>query len=169
MSISNFLIASLDPGGTTGVASYRLPPKGKQGTSSCSYDYMPVIDGHEFGPNAHYKELWVYLTNLNPDVVICENFNAQDNPAVLLISLKYIGVVELYCALTNKPLSMRNREFKDVAWLTDAALMRLGFYKAASPHRNDATKHLIHYIVHDLKRKEILEGLKNWSGATQQD
>lgn len=158
---SSLLIASFDPGGTTGAASYKLPPKGKDTTSANSYDYVEKIDGHEFGPYLHYKELWTYLTNLNPNVVIYENFNAQDNPAVLLVSLKYIGALELYCALTHKPIYPRAREFKDVAWLKGNQLKRFGLYKEGMPHRNDATRHLIHYIVCDLKRKEILQGLRD--------
>lgn len=161
MSTSSFLIASIDPGGTTGAASYKLPPRGKTSPNIYYYDYADMIDGREFGPHSHHKELWIYLTNLNPDVVLCEKFTGPDNEAALLISCHYIGVVELYCELTKKPLIMRNREFKDVLWLKGDALKKLGLYHPGKPHRNDANRHLIHYVVCDLNRKEILEVLRD--------
>lgn len=161
MSTSSFLIVSIDPGGTTGVASYKLLPKGKPNANIYYYDYADMVDGKEFGPHEHFRELWVYLTNLNPDAVICEEFTGPDNEAAVLTSCYYIGVVKLYCQLTKKPLSIRSREFKDVLWLKGDALKKFGLYRPGQPHRNDATRHLIHYIVCDLKRKEILEVLKN--------
>lgn len=154
------LIASLDPGGTTGIAYYRLPPKAKPMPSSLNLDFVGNIDGLELGPERHHKALWAYLTNLNPDVVICERFDNDANPAAILISVEYIGIARLYCELTKKPFVPRSRQFKDVAWLKGNKLKKLGHYTEGMPHRNDATRHLIHYIVNELKRKEILERLK---------
>lgn len=156
------LIVSLDPGGTTGVAYYRLPPKraAKPMPNSMNLDFVERIDGLELGPDHHHKELWSYLADLNPDVVICERFDNDGNPAALLISVEYIAVARLYCQLTKKPFILRSRGFKDVEWLKDMKLKKLGFYVEGKPHRNDATRHLIHYVVCDLKRKGVLERIK---------
>jgi hypothetical protein len=150
------LIVSLDPGGTTGVASYSLPNKNGERRS----DSYNIIDGMELGPEPHHKELWTYLTNADPDLILYEGFVQVDSAASVLISIEYIAIAKLYAELTRKTIIMRPRSNKDVAWLKTAALKKMNAYVPGKPHRNDATRHLIHYIVSDLKRKEVLEGLR---------
>lgn len=163
------LIVSLDPGGTTGIASYYLLGEGRSGSSGGSFDYCETFNGKELGPEPHFKQLWSYLTNMSPDILLCENFDIQDNPAVSMISLQYIGVAKLYHQLTGKALFMRPRPNKDIAWLSNDSLKRMGLYTEGMPHRNDATRHLVHFVVNELKRKEILDTLrKNHERVDQQ-
>jgi len=149
-------VASFDTGGTTGAASYALQLK-PENRRSDSYN---VIESVEFGPHPHHVELWNYLAGLAPDVILYEAFDQVDSEASILVSLEYIGIINLYAALTKTPVHKRIREFKDVSWLKGMALNKLGCYTPGKPHGNDAKRHLIHYIVSDLNRKEILGSLR---------
>lgn len=153
---AGILIASCDPGGSTGIANYRLSTN----PSDSKQENYNGITGIEFGPEPHHKELWAYLAGQSPDLILCERYDSQENDAAKLISVEYIGVLNLYGQLTRTPIKMRARANKDVTWLKTPALKRMGCYTPGKPHMNDAKRHLIHYVVHDLKRKEILEALR---------
>jgi hypothetical protein len=158
------LINAFDPGGTTGIASYYLLDEGRYTTSGGSFDYYEMFNGRQLGPEPHFKELWSYLAMMSPDVIVCEDFlyQVRDNtPTINLISRDYIGVLRLYCELTRKPLKMQNpNQVKETKWVSDEALKKLNVYQEGCPHQNDATRHLIFFVVNTLKRKEILYGLR---------
>src|SRR5262245_58209635 len=154
------LIISLDPGGTTGVSSYYMLSEDKSPSSGGSFDYRETFNGKQFGPEPHFKALWYYLADMNPDVIVCEDFVYQGKNNVELISRDYIGVVKLYCELTRKPLQMQQPWMKEPTWLNNNALNKIGVYHRGRPHQNDATRHLIYYVVQTLGRKEILNELR---------
>lgn len=154
-------ILSFDPGGTTGWARHFLRREGSSSIGGNSYDYQESWSGGQLESDNHHVELWTLLTNLNPDKVICEQFeNQHGTPGIHLISRNYIGVIELYCALTNKPLIMQSPGIKQAAWISDEALKRLKLHHPGNVHRNDAVRHIIYYAVTVLKRKDILSALK---------
>jgi hypothetical protein len=160
-------IMSFDPGGTTGYTIRNLARRGRSLSSGTSYDYNGVWRGGQLGPRTHHRELWQLLTREDPDRIVCEDFvyrivknQGVAQPGIQLVSREYIGVIKLYCALTNKPLHMQPSSVISLAWTADDALRKLGIYMPGEQHRNDATRHLLYFAVETLGRKDILLPLR---------
>jgi hypothetical protein len=144
---------ALDPGGTTG---YTL-------------SNGDVLLGGQLGPDIHRLELWTLLNNVAPAKVICERFDYEirrdsqdmfDVPGIELISRNYIGVVELYCDLTDTPLYMQARQVLTIKWCSDDALKTLGIYTPGMPHQNDSARHMLYHTVVTERDTSILRKLK---------
>lgn len=147
-------ILSLDPGGTTGWCVHNL------GGNS--------FRGGQLEGSKHHKKLFGLLRRERPDVVVCEAFNYQirkqsgvDMPGVVLMSREYIGVAELWSQLYNRQLVMQQPSIIGLQWLKNPALKRLGIYKSGEQHRNDATRHMLYYVVQNLGLREYLGALRN--------
>lgn len=177
-------IMAFDPGGTTGWAKHLLlspeelyrwapgapPDVWSGGQLDQDYDTRKVAkystkkatDNH---PSGHHCALWDLLAVENPDVVVVENFvyevrrnQGVDQPGIVLISRDYIGVIELWCKMTMTPMMVRTRNALKM-W-DDEKLKKLGLYTKGARHRNDATRHLLDYIVTTLGRTDYLKPLK---------
>lgn len=160
-------IISFDPGGTTGYVIHKVRPKNSQ-TAGGGYHYTDSWIGDQLGPEEHHIDLWKLLTREDPDIVVCEAFNYQirrnqqvDMPGVVLMSRNYIGVIELYCALTKTPLHMQQPSTIGIKWLDDEALKKLKIHTPGKPHKNDAARHLVYYVATEMKRRDSLERLRN--------
>lgn len=168
-------ILSLDPGGTTGYSWCELDPGDKK--------QIPEFYGGQIGPGKHHLDLFNLLQE-GWDVVVCESFEyrmvAIDDdktgtvysPVIELISKEYIGVVELWSQGTQtgraakivfqKPaVAVGQKTF----W-TKEKMVKMGVYKSGERHRNDATRHLLHYTVTKLGYRAILSYLRRPPSST---
>lgn len=169
MSQESDLIMAFDPGGTTGYVYHYLRHLNTSKYTGTNYDYVGAWGGGQIGPDKHHKELWTLLCREDPSVIVCESFDYRvlrdkddtyDRGGISLVSREYIGIIELYCQLTGKPLYMQKSAIKAIEWLKDPSLKKLGVHTAGNQHQNDAARHLIHYLVVTLKRKDALNALK---------
>jgi hypothetical protein len=177
-------IIGLDPGGTTGWATYNanvmrhvVDPDQAVGT----WEFFDERwNSGEIGPGPHYITLWdlLGLKRAQNFIIVCESFeyrhNQRDN--VVLVSLEYIGVAKLFAemepqtpttpinlvlqtAATGKSFwypKIRGTERRDAS-----KLKAVGLYSPGHVHANDATAHLLHFMENTLGRKDLLEPLKN--------
>lgn len=136
-------LLALDPGGTTGWAT--VEP-----------DRNTVIDIWEWGqlgPDEHHEALWILLCTYQPDVLIYERFKYQRRQldagvSVVLDSVEYIGVVKIWMAAGRLiPVELVPQEMASKEWWTDDKLKRVNLYKANARHANDATRHLLYYLM----------------------
>ena len=157
-------IVALDPGGTTGWATWHGGNLllGGQGFNS-----------GQMGPSEHHEELYDFLSfeQTQDFQVVTESFEyrQQQRPTVVLISKEYIGVAKLWIAKRQK----RGRIVEQTAgkvkpFWTDDKVKKLGLWNSGQQHANDAMRHLLHYMVFDKSAygmqnplsREILQKLK---------
>ena len=149
-------ILSLDPGGTTGWAvwngEYLVPgPKG--------------FNSGQIGPHEHHLDLYNFLCfeQTHDFVVVCESFEYRNEQRVNveLISREYIGVAKLFTAerQRGKKLILQTAGKVKPFW-SDDKLRKLGLWSVGRKHANDAMRHLLHYMVFELERTDILRMLK---------
>lgn len=138
-------IVALDPGGTTGVTV--LDEVGDAWTM-------------QLGPEDHHLELYKLLTSWEPDVVVCESFmyRQNDRTGIKLNSVEYIGVAKLWCQTNNKKFVLQTPA-QAKGFVTDEKLKLLNFFARAQRHANDATRHLVYYVIKNKigEYKEWLE------------
>ena len=140
-------IVALDPGGTTGWIHWRP-------------DSESV--GGQLGPVKHHLELYELLENFNPTIIVCERFDYRSKKIkVVLTAREYIGVAELYQQTYPQTvdLVMQPVMKHPTAFWNDIKLKQLGLYTPGKPHRNDATRHLLHYrveVLHDIELVHLL-------------
>lgn len=163
-----FRILALDPGGTTGVASAQMP---------ASRDYSSLDDiffgADQLGPHEHHIELYdllhrqhSYAQQEGVDLkIVCEKFEFRQHISqnhtktkVELISREYIGIVRLFCAQFEIPLAMQSasqaKDFiPDKGPQANVRLKQLDLYIPGQVHSNDAKRHLLRYMVIDLRMR----------------
>lgn len=144
-------IIALDPGGTTGVATY--------------------VDGEwsRFELKGdHHDELVAKVSMFCPDVVIYERFQYQRREldkgvSLVLVSVEYIGCLkylyqssrfdgETWELIEQTPAQAKNL-------FTDDKLRRLDLW-SSSPHERDATRHLLYYLVVKLQQRSWIDRLR---------
>jgi len=149
-------LLGLDPGGSTGWASY-------DDTNAINWKQG------QLGPGPHHDELYDLMyeakpqfldsNRIDPLIVICESFQYRNNlDKAELDSVEYIGVVKYW----------RTQEYNvQVVWQTPAEgkiredlpgrkgsfvqrrhLEKLGLWIPGQRHAMDALGHIIYYIVH---------------------
>ena len=157
---------ALDPGGTTGYVVY---------------DGDVASYGH-LGPDPHHWKLWRLLLEQDDYMagqlqVICERFDNRANPGAKLISLEYIGIVNLYQQMVENTTapgiqrvfyqgsSIKPGKGKSQAhqgWATDEKLIRAGLLQVPKTrwvHANDAMRHLLYFFCHN---SAVPTDLKNY-------
>jgi hypothetical protein len=154
-------ILSFDPGGTTGWAFHSLYHGELTGG--------PLIEGGQIGPNPHHRELWQLIYDKNPDVIVFEDFQyrvQRDNTGsirmdVVLTSVEYIGVIKLAATVKLGRVTLISQlPVAGKSFFINDKLKRLGVHTPGRPHQNDATRHLLHYVVFGLKRNDYLHAFK---------
>jgi hypothetical protein len=174
-------IVALDPGGSTGWASYDCEVLRDQGQFVPTFEYYEEKwNSGEIGPDAHHTSLWnlLGLKRAQNYVVVCESFEyrkgLRDN--VVLVSLEYIGVAKLFVDMepqtptTPMWIHMQTAAEGKGFWYPkipgtqkrDASKLKaVGKYRPGQTHANDAMAHLLHYMEQDMNRKDLLDSLKD--------
>lgn len=151
-------IVALDPGGTTGIAHTVYDKRSKR--------FAKIVTS-ELGPQEHHKELYRFLIDESPHVVVCERFihqNRKDEDSaagvgsVELISGEYIGVARLYCDLTDKTVVLQTPAQAKKLW-TDDKLKTLDLWIKGSTHKRDAIRHLLYFITVELNSDQYVRML----------
>lgn len=133
-------IIALDPGGTTGWASYT------------TYDdpRLMKFDSGQMGPHDHHEELfeWLQYSAGYELEIVCESFEYRNanRPGLVLASKEYIGVTKLACRRFSAPYTEQTAS-KAKGFVKDAHIKRLGLWSSGDKHAMDAMRHLIFYIV----------------------
>lgn len=176
-----FRILAIDPGGTTGWKYAEWQPDtdiyvpdhlAEDGPVDVSTKLEFKFDGGQIGPEEHHLELWDLLRDYAPPTqppltVVCESFEfrqhinqGQSKTGVNLISKEYIGLVKLAQKFLNiaethfQSASMAKSLVPDKGPQAHQKLKALGLYETNNPHQNDATRHLLRYLVVTLKVRE---------------
>lgn len=149
-----FSVIAADPGGTTGIAEATY-----DGESELTIPNLNICT-YELGPDEHHMDLYNILTDwFVYDLyshVITESFEFRQNldkRKVELISKEYIGIFKLF-ARTNGLVYFERNASQAKSFVSDIKLDALGILevpKHPNRHRNDALRHLIMYLVVNLR------------------
>ena len=125
---------SLDPGGTTG---YAICDINNVNSVSIAWDQATM----------NPAELTELLEAVNPDEIICEDFEYRNRAraGLDLTPPKLIGVVQLYCS-KGCPLHMQKAAVGKGHY-SDRRLKTQGMYRRGTPHGRDALRHLLHWLT----------------------
>lgn len=148
-------VLALDPGGTTGWATF-------------GGEYRIANDGHginmgQMGPHTHYQQLAAFIERLHAPsfTIVCESFEyrrgLRDN--VELISREYIGIVNLIAAERDIPVHWQTAA-KGKAFFKDEKIKYLGLWWPGHKHAMDALRHLLHYQMFEKHDQELALKLK---------
>ena len=151
-------IVAIDPGVTTGVVMHEV----------IEGEVNPKFTRREFGPDEHHLQLFDWLKDLRPDVIVFERFEYRivrnrgtDMPGIRLESREYIGVLRLYLQMHPNVEAAPQTVASAKNLYTDDKLKRLGLYRAplGRQHMNDATRHALYYITVTMRRRDYLARL----------
>ena len=165
----NFRIVALDPGGTTGWATYSACRMWNEDLSEYEY-YEEEWRCGQIGPEEHHMGLWTFLELqcVQDTIIVWETFEFRnvdkDRDKIIYISREYIGVTKLFCLQRGlKGIGQMPAQGKvsDKSFTRKENLTRLGLWFGASKHAMDATGHLLYYMINgngiDMnKRLELL-------------
>lgn len=121
------MIVALDPGRTTGWATYDLG------------EHMHA--GQWVEPLSVYSE----LSDMRPTLIVCESFLFRQKIKIDFTPVEVIGVVKLFCYQSGIELVMQTPS-QAKHFFTDDRLKERGLYQAGQPHANDATRHMLYYL-----------------------
>lgn len=165
--MSNFCILALDPGGTTGWATFKankiVGPDGK-----AEYLGRQWTCG-QLGPSPHHLELyhWLEHNELQTYHIITESFEYRnkERPGLVLISCEYIGVAKLYGAAHQTKVweqTASQGKIREKSFVRKENLQRLALWSPGWTHAMDAYGHLLYYMINTahVLRDELLE--KGW-------
>lgn len=176
-------ILGLDPGGTTGWALYTADViHNLSGERPTPEYYNEKFNAGQIGPGQHHRRLWCLLEQwtVTNTIIVCESFEFRRNERdrnrtnIVLDSKEYIGVVKLYKDMFDHTTAQKpdNHVGLDVVFQTAAtgkgfwtdqklqAVRKQSTPKSKWPHANDAMRHLLHYMVFKMGRKDILQPLR---------
>jgi hypothetical protein len=163
--MSTLTIIALDPGQTTGWATYRAmavdaPDPIEDGKVVTEY-YEEEWHRGQLGPRAHAKELRDVLqyNRTQEYVIVCEAFVPRPGKvgADLITAQKYIGQVELYAQTEGIQLIMQ-QPAQAKNFVKDDVIRRLGLWFPGWRHAMDATRHLVYYLTTKTdKKNDLLE------------
>lgn len=158
-------VTALDPGGTTGYATlsadWSIPLN--------RWENVVHASGHLTGAQ-HHTALYQFLIDERPTnnddshVVIFEGFDNRANPAAILVSLEYIGIIKYWVAshtigFTSDPIMVEQRP-PDMKFADDRKLKAVGWYKPNLIHGNDASRHLLVWCVKSFRFPPVMAALK---------
>ncbi len=173
-------ILGLDPGGTTGWALYTADViHDISGERPKPEFYNEKFNAGQIGPGPHHRRLWGLMEQwtVTNTIIVCESFEYRRNPKdsgrdnIVLDSKEYIGVAKLYKEMFDHTTADRPGELQLVfqtaatgkGFWTDqklAAVRKFSTPKTKWPHANDAMRHLLHYMVFKMDRKDLLLPLR---------
>lgn len=129
-------VIAVDPGGTTGLATYELTPGGESLEQWQVQDQFEVLDTVR------------NLLALRSDaVLVCEDFNiggTRDRSSNKTIEL--IGGLRLIARDFGAAFVLQSPS-EAKSFVTDAKLRRVGWWKVGLEHSRSATRHLLLYLA----------------------
>jgi hypothetical protein len=146
---TNFRVIGIDPGGTTGWATY---------SAYRTYDMIDKVYTYEdvewtcgqLGPDPHHLALeqLLGLQRVRYYTVVCERFTDRvTGHSVDLTAREYIGVIQKYCQEDEVDLVMQ-MSAQAKKFTNSKNLRELGLYRAKDKHAMDAYKHCLWYLIH---------------------
>lgn len=172
MKDGHLSITALDPGGTTGVALYDCDIIFNANEQPELFNEK--FDTLQIGPEPHHKTLLHLLErrHVANTIIVCESFQYRrpvEAPSVELISVEYIGVVNLLAQerpdiqviwqTTGKVLPSKSQHKVGGFW-TDDKLKQVRKFSPGKKHANDAMRHLLYYMAFTMGRRDLLEPLR---------
>jgi hypothetical protein len=173
--MTTFRIVALDPGGTTGWATFtasHMPPleEGEPGE---------LVNGQwtcgQIGPDDHHNLLDAMLGNFQVSEyrIVCESFEYRNRSraGLELVSCEYIGVTKRFCQERDVPLRLQTASMGKItpnSFVKKINLERLGLWTPGYKHAMDGYGHLLYYLMHskdhlfDTLRYDLLQ--KGWKG-----
>src|SRR3954447_25039318 len=137
-SIPHRKILALDPGTTTGWASFTKP------NERDGYQSGQISNG-AIGTWKSLDVSWALFGGEEPDTIVCESFQYRPHiDKAVLEPVEVIGVVRVYCWEHDIKLVFQTPAQR--MWWTDERLKSMGVYKPGNPHANDAMRHLLIYL-----------------------
>lgn len=157
-----FRVLALDPGGTTGWATYTARVVVDPFTNAVEYKDEGWNCGQLAGE--HHSELWkLLLDNQSHDYqLVCERFEYRNTArsGLVLDSREYIGVTKLFAQQRRLPLTLQNAS-EAKGFVRDSHLKRLALWSSGNPHAMDAMRHLLFWLTNRYEdknfRKMLLE------------
>jgi hypothetical protein len=170
----NYRVIALDPGGSTGWATYSaFTMQSSTGPTGMEY-YDEKWTCGTLGPEEHHSDLYGLLEHMHVRdyTVVCESFEFRQNDGnrmgIELISREYIGVAKLFAQERKVPIKMQTAALakKFVPQKGPEAnkkLKAMGLYipGKAHVHEMDAYRHLIYYLVNSKMRYDLIESWKD--------
>lgn len=137
------MILALDPGGTTGHASY-----------------FPEEDPAFVVGQVQPDQLWEFLQlslQFKMKLIICESFNYRPKAWADLTPVECIGVIKEFARHTEIPTIFQTPE-QGKHFFTDDRLKERKLYRKKMPHANDALRHLLYFLEFDKRASEYTVG-----------
>lgn len=152
-------VLALDPGGTTGWAMYSCEEIVEPFNSTSEFYNEKWVAGQLDRPG-HHEQLYTLLELMHADPfhVVTESFEFRQRArnGLVLISLEYIGVAELFCQQRQLQLKRQTASMAK-GFVTDDKIKNMELWKSGQPHAMDATRHLLYYLVNKCGRYDLLE------------
>lgn len=162
-------IVWIDPGGTAGWATYErwmipvseFDPHGEQ-------KWKEQWESGSIQPEAapHHLELFHFLDGHRGKNVVfgCESYEISPQPLTEhYLAVEDIGVVKFFASLRSEYIVWQGAQFQSQksTW-SIPTMKKLGLWKPGPQNRHamSATRHILHYLVHTLQRRDILMRLR---------
>lgn len=154
----------IDPGGSTGWATITVD----YNLSGKTWG-EPLLRRGELTSLDHHSTLWKLLCTesmnqnrsgpRNDFTIVYEGFDNRANPAAVLISLQYIGIIRLFAMQTNTSCMEVSPPQKE--WATNRKLQACGLYHSTKGgHQNDASRYLLKDMCYNFQMPYFLDKLK---------
>jgi hypothetical protein len=125
-------VIGIDPGGTTGTALFM---------SANLKWFRNQLEGD------HHRELWAILEKVKPHVIVCESWLNLGKEAANVVAPQYVGIARLYAELSPSTKWVTQTPSEGKGFWNDQKLKKVGLYMPGKRHANDATRHVLHYLV----------------------
>jgi hypothetical protein len=169
-----FVVYGIDPGGTTGICVAEwdrgVDSVTKKPDRVRQFNFDPHgVYGHHLQLYNHMSQMWDVVYGTIDDTVpsmdvklhiVCEDFQQRRLDKVVLTPVEYIGVVRLFEAQRASSVRLRMQPPADKGFWDDIKLKKVGLYKASEPHQNDATRHMLLYMMKTLNNQSYLQMLR---------
>lgn len=171
-----FTAIGLDPGGSTGWASYQAEVDIQDPNSIHHNWYTEKWNCGTFGPDAHHDALYTLLelSHTSEYHIICESFEYRNKsrPGLELISKEYIGVVNLFAQQRGLRLpgnypqvhyqTAAQGKITPHSFIQKRHLENIGLWSSGRENRHamDAYGHLLFWLINgQYKRYDLLKRL----------
>lgn len=160
--MTTYRVLALDPGGTTGWATY---------TATVMHDpdgnaeyYKQKYACGQFGPEEHHQQLYEFLESQRTSLysVVCESFEfrqGRQRNNLNLMSKEYIGTLKTYSQIEQVSVVFQTAAVGK-SFVDDKKLKVMGLWFPRNKHAMDAMRHLVTYLVQKERRYDLIEKWK---------